>query len=120
VDVAIIGGGITGITTAYLLKQKGIKCALLEARKIGKGTTGQSTGNLYEITEYTFDKLRGKYSLEELDKILTSRRSAMNMIEKNVGELQLDCDFKTQPMYLYHSDEQLFIDKEEAIAKDLN
>lgn len=120
VDVAIIGGGITGITTAYLLKQKGIKCALLEARKIGKGTTGQSTGNLYEITEYTFDKLGGKYSLEELNKILTSRRSAMNMIEKNVGELQLDCDFKTQPMYLYHSDEQLFIDKEEAIAKDLN
>ena len=47
VDVAIVGGGITGITTAQLLSQSGLKVAVLEARKVGGGTTSHSTGNLY-------------------------------------------------------------------------
>ncbi|HEX8462737.1 MAG TPA: FAD-binding oxidoreductase, partial [Segetibacter sp.] len=47
VDVAIVGGGITGITAAYILSRAGKKVAVLEARKIGEGSTGSSTGNLY-------------------------------------------------------------------------
>jgi len=46
VDVAIVGGGITGITAAYLLSKAGKKVAVLEARKVGEGSTGYSTGNL--------------------------------------------------------------------------
>ncbi len=49
-DVAIIGGGITGISAAYHLKQSGRKVVVLESRKIGSGTTGSSTGNLYVPT----------------------------------------------------------------------
>jgi glycerol-3-phosphate dehydrogenase len=40
VDVAIIGGGITGITAAHQLVQAGKKVAVLEARRVGGGTTG--------------------------------------------------------------------------------
>jgi ribulose 1,5-bisphosphate synthetase/thiazole synthase len=54
VDVAIIGGGITGISTAYNLAKTGKKIAVLEAKKIGKGTTGSSTGNLYATTSSIF------------------------------------------------------------------
>lgn len=56
-DVAVIGGGITGITTAQLLKDHGFKVVVIEARKVGKGTTGNSTGNLYGLTEYSFKDL---------------------------------------------------------------
>lgn len=47
VDVAIVGGGITGITSALQLIASGKKVALLESYRIGGGTTGFSTGNLY-------------------------------------------------------------------------
>lgn len=58
VDVAIVSGGITGITLAYLLKRTGIKVAVLEARKVGRRTTKQSTGNLY--VEYSLKELQSK------------------------------------------------------------
>lgn len=46
VDVAVVGGGITGITVAALLAQAGRRVAVLEAQGVGAGTTGHSTGNL--------------------------------------------------------------------------
>ena len=49
VDVAIVGGGVTGITAGYLLAKAGKSVAVLEAWEVGGGTTGFSTGNLYAI-----------------------------------------------------------------------
>ena len=46
VDVAIVGGGITGLTSAYLLKQSGLKVTVVEKDSIGSGTTGHTTGKV--------------------------------------------------------------------------
>ena len=46
VDVAVVGGGITGVTTALLCKDAGLTVALLEADRIGSGTTGGTTGKV--------------------------------------------------------------------------
>jgi glycine/D-amino acid oxidase-like deaminating enzyme len=46
VDTVIVGGGITGLTSAYLLKQAGQKVAVLEKRTIGAGTSGRTTGKV--------------------------------------------------------------------------
>jgi glycine/D-amino acid oxidase-like deaminating enzyme len=43
VDVAVVGGGITGLTTATLLAEAGARVAVLEARRIATGTTGNTT-----------------------------------------------------------------------------
>src|SRR4028119_430263 len=43
VDIAIVGGGIVGITTARLLKDQGFKVAVIEARLVGRQVTGKST-----------------------------------------------------------------------------
>src|SRR3954454_11348803 len=45
-DVAIIGGGIVGVTTARLLKDKGQRVALVEARRVGREVTGKSTAKM--------------------------------------------------------------------------
>lgn len=119
VDVAIIGGGITGITLAYLLKRTGLKVALLEARKVGKGTTGQSTGNLYVLTEYSLKELQSKYDTATLRRIILSRREAMNLIEKNILDLKIDCDFKRETMYIFEKNNSISIKEEKEIAKDL-
>jgi flavin-dependent dehydrogenase len=46
VDVAIIGAGITGLTTAYLLKQAGRTVAVLDKATVGGGTSGRTTGKV--------------------------------------------------------------------------
>lgn len=118
VDVAIIGGGITGITTAQLLTQQGLKVAVLEAKKVGRGTTAHSTGNLYVITDQLLVALRKKYDLANVKQVLKSRQEAMNLIRKNVEELEIDCDYKPQPMFLYEDDKTQKIKTEREIATE--
>ncbi|MEH6680308.1 MAG: FAD-dependent oxidoreductase [Sediminicola sp.] len=100
VDVAIIGGGITGVTTGLLLARKGFKVGILEAREIGKGTTGQSTGNLYDLTEDLYSTLLSKYDWHTLSEVIRARRMAMDHIEDNVIRYRLDCGHTVRPMYL--------------------
>ncbi len=106
VDIAIIGGGITGISTAQLLKKQGFSVAVLEAKKVGKGTTADSTGNLYCTIDQTLSSLQSKYDTEEVQKIVDSRKEAVDLIEKNVNESEIDCDFKRVPMFLYSANEE--------------
>ena len=119
VDVAIIGGGITGITTAQFLKEKGYKIAVLESLRIAKGSTGKSTGNLYSITEYPLAELKSKYSISEITQILESRRKAMDFIHENVQKLQIDCNYKTQPMHIFENDNSIAMEKEYDIAEEV-
>lgn len=119
VDVAIIGGGITGITTAQLLSEKGLKVAVLEARKIGEGTTGQSTGNLYGITEYPLTEMKGKYDQETVQKVVLARLEGVEHIQKTVNRYKMDCDFHLRPMYLFDKGGGLNIDSEIKIASDV-
>jgi glycine/D-amino acid oxidase-like deaminating enzyme/nitrite reductase/ring-hydroxylating ferredoxin subunit len=104
VDVAIIGGGITGITTALLLKKTGLKVAVLEAMETGKGTTSHSTGNLYVITDQLLSPIKEKYDLKVLKKVIDSRREAFKLIKENIMNHNIDCDYKSQSMYVFEDD----------------
>ncbi|HEX8270327.1 MAG TPA: FAD-dependent oxidoreductase [Flavobacterium sp.] len=102
-QVAIIGGGITGITTAQLLKEAGFEVVVLEAMKVGGGNTGHSTGNLYVAIEEGFDTIKSKYDNETLATVISGRSDAINLIADNVTRFSLDCDFRRQPWYSYAS-----------------
>jgi ribulose 1,5-bisphosphate synthetase/thiazole synthase len=51
VDVVVVGAGLTGITTAYLLKQEGVRVALLERDRIAAGDTSRTTAHLTYVTD---------------------------------------------------------------------
>src|SRR5919198_2922456 len=60
VDVAVIGGGIAGITTALLLKRSGARVAVLEAHTVGAGTTGCTTAKVSALQATLLSTIRGR------------------------------------------------------------
>src|SRR4051812_10430184 len=56
-DVVIVGGGLTGITAAYLLKQAGVKIVLLERRRCAEADTGHTTSHLTYVTDQRLHQL---------------------------------------------------------------
>jgi glycine/D-amino acid oxidase-like deaminating enzyme/nitrite reductase/ring-hydroxylating ferredoxin subunit len=101
VDVAIIGGGITGITSAELLAQEGLKVAVLERTQVGVNSTGNSTGNLYAAVSEILLSVRKKFGDEIMKKIINSRKEAIGLIEKNIRKFNIDCDFKRVDWHYY-------------------
>lgn len=116
VDVAIMGGGITGITTAQQLAAAGLSVVVLEALSVGGGTTGNSTGNLYAMVDRYLYKLRAKYDSETVGVVVRARTAAVDLIERLVHSLHLDCRFERTPFYLVSESE----DHDTAVEEEHN
>jgi glycine/D-amino acid oxidase-like deaminating enzyme/nitrite reductase/ring-hydroxylating ferredoxin subunit len=92
-DVVIVGGGITGLTAAMLLSNAGKEVILLESKRIGLGTTGNSTGNLYSTVDEHLSSIKKKWNSDVMKTIVNSRAAAINLIENTIGKYNIDCDF---------------------------
>lgn len=106
-DVAIIGAGVTGISTAYLLAQRGYKVVVLESLKVGGGTSSHSTGNLYSTIDKNLGHLKEKYDTNAIRQVVSSRAAALDLMEKWIRVNNIDCDFKRQAWYLYSTTEDM-------------
>ncbi|MFB2653693.1 NAD(P)/FAD-dependent oxidoreductase [Shewanella seohaensis] len=97
VDVAIIGGGFTGVATAVELSEKGYQVALLEANKIAWGATGrnggQVTGSLSGDAAMT-KQLRRQLGQEAEDYVWNLRWRGHDIIKNRVAKYGIDCDLK--------------------------
>ena len=113
-DAVIIGGGITGIMTAVKLSQAGKQVVVLEAMKVGFGTTGCSTGNLHVVPDQNLYRIRDKWGKETAAAVVQSRRATLDAIEAVVAQYQLSCGFSRRPHFLFAADEQQshLLDKE--------
>lgn len=105
-DVAIIGGGITGITAGYLLAKAGKKVVVLESMRVGGGTTGYSTGNLYALIDEMLHKMESKFDQKTMQEIAVSRTQAICQIEANIRELGIDCGFNKRSWFLFSETEE--------------
>lgn len=97
VDVAIIGGGFTGVATALELCEKGFKVAIVEANKIGWGATGRNGGQV--TGSLSGDKAMGKQFRKPLgaatdDFIWNLRWRGHDIIKKRVEKYNIECDLK--------------------------
>ncbi len=104
VDVAIIGGGITGLTSAYILKQSGMKVAVLEEGLIARGETGRSTAHITEILDTRFHALISRFGKKAIQELTAANRLAINRVSEIVEELEIDCAFRRLPGFLYAED----------------
>ncbi|KMQ68940.1 oxidoreductase [Chryseobacterium sp. FH2] len=105
-DVAIVGGGITGISTAVRLQLSGKKCILLEAANIGFGTTGGTTAHLNNFFDTTYARAIKDFGLQNAKLLKYVGIEAKNMIKNNIREFNIDCDFENKTAYLFALDEK--------------
>lgn len=101
VDVAIVGGGITGVTAAAQLRYAGKKVAILEAHEIGGVTTGFSTGNLYIPVQPFYQHIESKFNFNVAKTVAYARQFAINYIEQTVRQRKIACHFTRRPWYIY-------------------
>ena len=101
VDVAIVGGGITGITVARLLKQAGLTVGLVESRRLGKGESTKTTAHLTEVLDTRYRQLISRFGDEGALLAVRAHRLAMERIAGFVEILGIDCQFQRVPGYLY-------------------
>ncbi|SDJ80406.1 FAD-dependent oxidoreductase [Sediminibacillus albus] len=106
VDVVIVGGGITGITAAYLLLKEGVKVAVLEAGKLLNGTTGHTTAKITAQHDLIYDEFINHFGKEKARLYYQANTEALNFIKKMVNELAIDCNFTEQDAVLYATSEK--------------
>jgi L-2-hydroxyglutarate oxidase LhgO len=90
-DVLIIGGGITGITCAYCLAEKGLKPVLIEAGALADGTTGNTTGKMSIQHGIIYYKTREKYNLNTARDYALSQSSALDFVKNVVERESIEC-----------------------------
>jgi FAD dependent oxidoreductase./Rieske [2Fe-2S] domain. len=105
VDTAIIGGGMVGITTAFLLKREGQKVAVIEADHILQGTTGHTTAKITSQHSLIYDKIKSKLGEEMARQYAEANESAIDMIAHLVEEKNIDCNFERRSAYVYTNDD---------------
>ena len=104
-DVAIIGGGLTGIQTAYLLANRGLKVALLEKDKLCSGTSGGSTGKITSQHGLFYEYLVNSKGVEFAKRYLEANEEAINNIENIVTKENIECDFERESAYVFTQSE---------------
>lgn len=105
-DSLIIGGGITGITTALLLQKQGKKCLLVEARNLGFGTTGGTSAHLNTFLDTTYPEIDSDFSKEVSSLMAEGTKKMIEMISTNIQELEIDADFEFKAGYLFSQEEK--------------
>jgi glycine/D-amino acid oxidase-like deaminating enzyme/nitrite reductase/ring-hydroxylating ferredoxin subunit len=108
VDVAIIGGGIVGLTAATLLKRAGKTVAVIESKQVATGVSGHTTAKVTSLHQLIYANLIKQIGEQKAQLYADSNQAAIEQIADFVAEEQIDCDFSRQSAYTFtESDNEL-------------
>jgi len=121
VDVAIIGGGIVGVTTARLLKDRGLRVAVVEARRVGRQVTGKSTAKMSSQHGILYQVLERKFGEDKARLYAEAQEAGIGEIQRLAGQYGIAADIEAMPAFVYTRDESYVeqIEKEVEVAKRL-
>jgi glycine/D-amino acid oxidase-like deaminating enzyme/nitrite reductase/ring-hydroxylating ferredoxin subunit len=101
VDVCIVGAGIAGLSTAYLLAEAGKSVAVLDDGPLASGMTQMSTGHLVSMHDDRYFEVEKLHGREGARLAAESHGAAVEKIDAIVRREQIDCDFARLPGYLF-------------------
>ena len=99
-DVAILGGGLTGLTAGLLLARAGMEVALVEASRVAAGVTGYTTAKVTSLHGLVYDSLLSGFGEEGARAYGDANQAAIERIAGFVEE-GIDCDFRRKAAYTY-------------------
>ena len=105
VDVAVLGGGITGVAVAAHLKRAGMTVALVEARRLCHGTTGHTTGKLSSLHGLIYETLTSSFGQEGAHAYGEANEASIERVGALCEEYGIDCDFERTANYTYTESE---------------
>ena len=117
-DVCIIGAGIAGLTTAYLLVQEGRSVVVLDDGPIGGGMTGRTTAHLTNAFDDRFIEVENLHGEVGARLTAASHTAAIDKVEEICRSEQIDCEFERVDGYLFAlpPDTEKLLDDELAAA----
>src|SRR5436305_5564715 len=105
VDVAVLGGGIAGLTTALLLKRDGVRVAVIEAGRVGGGVTAYTTAKVTSLHGIQYKPVESSFGADGARTYAEANEAGLERVAEFVDELAIDCDFRRKPAFTYTEDE---------------
>ncbi|MDQ2675433.1 MAG: FAD-dependent oxidoreductase [Actinomycetota bacterium] len=103
-DVAVIGGGIVGVSTALALAAEGVQVALVEARQIAAGVTGHSTAKVTALHETQYSTITAGVGRDAARAYAELNTEGVAAVAALAFEHEIECSLETTPNYIYAED----------------
>ena len=105
-DAVIVGAGITGLTLALELQQRGKNCLVLEQNNIGFGTTGGTTAHINNFFDESYDRIISKFGEDRAQTIADNASRVSGIIKNNIDRYGIDCEYEECSFYLFSAEKK--------------
>ena len=99
--MVVLGGGIAGVTASYLLAQEGADVVLVEAGRIGGGTTGHTTAKVSSLHGMAYARLRSRFGADGAAHYGAANEEALGWITATAEAEGIECDLRERSAYTY-------------------
>jgi gamma-glutamylputrescine oxidase len=93
-DVAVIGGGLAGLSAAIELRQRGFAVTLLEAREIGHGASGRNGGQAIYGLACDITTIEDQLGHDAARQVFAMSIEALDLVRERIAQFAIDCDWR--------------------------
>ncbi len=104
-DVAVIGAGMAGLLTAYMLQKRGVDVIVIEGAEIACGMTKNTTAKITSQHALIYDRLITQMGEELAQQYASANQHAVSQYRELIQQNHIDCHFEEMPAYVYSLDE---------------
>lgn len=112
VDIAVIGAGMAGVLTAFMLKERGFDVVVIEANEIAGGATKNTTAKITSQHRLIYNKLINNFGVEKANQYAVSNQLAIEKYAEIIKRKDIECEFERKPAYVYSLDNLKEIEEE--------
>lgn len=118
-DAVVIGAGMSGLLTAFLLEESGLKTVVLEAERIAGGQTKNTTAKITSQHGMIYKKLTEDFGERKAALYGQAHEAAIGELEKLIKDKEINCHFSRLPGYLYSQKDRASLEEEAKAAEKL-
>ncbi len=118
-EIAIIGGGIAGLSCAYTLAKQGKSVIVIDDGFIGGGETRHTSAHLCSYLDDYFFNIKRLFGIEGARLAAQSHAEAIDYIEKIITDEKIDCDFKRVDGYLFGNNKNNILEEEANVLQEM-